>query len=114
MECSFKVKVDTGAWCNVLSRGVLQHIDPGTHIDHSHVVNLVAYGGQIVRTLALTDLNFTCGTLKFHVVDSDVKPLLGLRDSIKLGFLQLGLNVHALQQGAPELTVYEDLLTAAL
>ncbi len=104
-----KVKIDTGARYNLLSRSVLQHIDPDTHVDHSHVVNLVAYGGQIIRTLGVTDVNFTCGTLELHVVDSDVKPLLGLRDSIKLGFLHLGPNVHALQQGAPELTEYKDL-----
>ncbi|RXN39425.1 dynein heavy chain axonemal [Labeo rohita] len=104
-----KVKIDTGARCNVLSKGDLQHIDPGAHVDHSHVVNLVAYGGQIIQTLGVTNVNFTCGTLQFHVVDSDVKPLLGLRDSVKLGFVQLGPNVHALQQGAPELTEYKDL-----
>lgn len=40
-----KVKIDTGARCNVLSDGDLQHIDPGAHVDHSHIVNLVACGG---------------------------------------------------------------------
>ncbi len=104
-----KVKIDTGARCNVLSRSILQYIDPDAHVDHSHVVNLVAYGGQIIRTICVTDVNFTCGTLQFHVVDSDVKPLLGLRDSVKLGFVHLCPNMHALQQGAPELTEYKAL-----
>ncbi len=38
-----------------------------------------------------------------------IKPLLGLRDSVKLGFVHLGPNVHALQQVAPVLTEYKDL-----
>jgi len=42
-------------------------------------------------------------------VENNVKPLLGLRDSVKLGFVHLGQNVHDLQQGAPELTEFKDL-----
>jgi len=53
-----KVKIDTGARCNVLSRDVLQHIDPDAHIDHNQTVNLVAYGGQIIKTLGVTYVNF--------------------------------------------------------
>ncbi len=71
-----KVKIDTGAGA-ILSRSVLQYIDPDAHVDDSHVVNLVAYGGQIIRTLGVTDVNFTCGTLQFHVVDSDCKTSIG-------------------------------------
>lgn len=99
-----KVKIDTGARCNVLSKGDLQHIDPDAHVDHSHIVNHVAYGGHTIKTLGVTNVNFSCGALQFHLVDSDVKPILGLQDSVKLGFVQLGPNVHALQQGALELT----------
>lgn len=96
------------AQCNVLSRGILQHIDPGARVDHSHVVNLVAYGSQFISTLGVINVNFTCATLQFHVVDNDVKLLLGLRDSVKLGFVHLGPNVHSFQQGAPELSLRYD------
>lgn len=103
------MKIDTGVWCNVLPKATLDHIDSSAHIDHSHVVNLVANGGQIIRTMGMAAVHFTCRTLHFHVVDSDVKPLLGLTDSVRLGFVKLGPNVHALQQEAPELTEYKDL-----
>lgn len=63
--------------------------------------------------MGVAAVHFTCGTLHFHVVDSDVKPLLGLTDSVKLGFVKLRPNVHALQQGAPELTEYKDLFDSS-
>ena len=55
------------------------------------------------------DIDFTCGRLQFHVVDHNAKPLLGLTDSIKLGLVHLGPDVHALQQDAPELSEYKDV-----
>ncbi|KAL2080104.1 hypothetical protein ACEWY4_023897 [Coilia grayii] len=59
--------------------------------------------------MGVDTVNFTCGTLQFHIVNGDMKPLLGLTDSVKLGFVKLGPTVHALQQEVPELTEYKDL-----
>ncbi|KAL2096307.1 hypothetical protein ACEWY4_008455 [Coilia grayii] len=104
-----KIKIDTGARCNVLPRTILDYIGSNAHIDHSHAVNLVAYGGQVIRTMGDATVNFTCGTLQFHIVNGDMKPLLGLTDSVKLGFVKPGPKVHVLQQEVPELTEYRDL-----
>lgn len=53
-------------------------------------------------------MEFTCGPLQ--VVDRNVKPLLGFRDSVKLGYVTFSPDVHALsQQEAPELLEYKDL-----
>lgn len=55
-------------------------------------------------------MEFTCGQLQFQVVDRNVKPLFGLRDSVKLGYVTFSPGVHALsQQEAPELLEYKDL-----
>jgi len=72
-------------------------------------VNLVAYGRETVDTEGTTGLQCTRGDLKFHVVDRDVKPLLGLRDSIAMGLIQLGPDVHMLHHEAPEVREYSDL-----
>ena len=104
------VKINTGAKCNVISRALLQHIDPTAHINCSKRVNLVAYGGHIIQTLGVADMNFSCGLLQFQVVDRNVKPLLGLRESVRLGYVTFGPEVHAVvQQEAPELTEYKYL-----
>ncbi|CAL8398768.1 unnamed protein product [Arctogadus glacialis] len=42
--------------------------------------------------------------------ERNVKPLLGLRDSVRLGYVIFGPEVHAVvQQEAPGLTEYKDL-----
>lgn len=104
------VKIDTGAKCNLVSRALLQQIDPSAHINPSRRADLVAHGGQIIQTLGAADVNFECGLLCFQVVDRDVKSLLGLRDSVRLGYVTFGPEVQAIvQQEAPELTEYKDL-----
>lgn len=54
-------------------------------------------------------LNFECEKIQFYVVDHDVKPLLSLSDSFRLGLVRLGPEAHAVQHGAPEQTDYIDL-----
>ena len=104
------VKIDTGAKCNVISRALLQYIDPTAHVNLNKRANLVAYGGHIIQTLGAADMVFSCGLLSFQVVDRNVKPLLGLRDSVGLGYVTFGPEVHAVvQQEAPGLTEYKDL-----
>lgn len=46
-----KVKIDTGAKCNVMSLSTLQHVDHNAQIDQSNRVNLIAYGGQTIQAL---------------------------------------------------------------
>ncbi len=104
-----KMKIDTGAKCNVMSLSTLQHVDHNAQIDQSNRVNLIAYGGQTIQTLGTATLVLSGGQLLFHIVDRDVKSLLGLPDSMRLNLIQLSPEVHAVQQQAPEMSDYEDL-----
>lgn len=68
-------------------------------------MNLVAYRGQVIKTFTAT-LDFIGGKLQFHVVYREVKPLIALSDSIRLGLVHLRPEVHAVQHEAPEQTEY--------
>lgn len=84
----------------------LNHTSP-TNI--AEKVNLVAYGGETIDTEGTTVLQCVHGEFKFHVVDCDVKPLPGLQDSIAMGLIQLGPDVHMLHHEVPEVREYRDL-----
>ncbi|XP_051530640.1 carbonic anhydrase 4-like [Myxocyprinus asiaticus] len=49
------------------------------------------------------------GMSLFHIVDRNVKSLLGLPESMRLNLIQLGPGVHTVQQQAHETTDYKDL-----
>ncbi len=104
-----KVKVDTGAKCNVVSKRMLNSLNQTTPINTAERVNLVAYGGEMIDTEGTTVLQGVRGEFTFHVVDRDVKPLLGLQDSIVMGLIQLGPDVHMLHHEAPEVREHRDL-----
>ncbi len=93
-----KLKVDTGAKCNVISAQQLHLIVPAAHINTNEKVNLIAYGGQTINTEGTTILDCEQGQLKFHVVDRSVRPLLGLQDTIAMGLIQLGPHVETKSQ----------------
>ncbi len=110
-----KLKVDTGAKCNVISAQQLHLIVPAAHINTNEKVNLIAYGGQTINTEGTTILDCEQGQLKFHVVDRSVRPLLGLQDTIAMGLIQLGPHVHAMANQEPEVQEFSDLFdTTAL
>ncbi len=92
-----------------MSLSTLQHVNHNAQIDQSNRVNLIAYGGQTIQTLGTATLVLSGGQLLFHIVDRDVKSLLGLPDSMRLNLIQLSPEVHAVQQQAPEMSDYEDL-----
>ncbi len=104
-----KVKVDTGAKCNVISKRMLNSLNQTTPIKTAERVNLVAYRGETIDTEGTTVLQCVRGEFTFHVVDRDVKPLLSLQDSIVMGLIQLGPDVHMLHHEAPEVREYRDL-----
>lgn len=58
----------------------------------------MAYGGETIKTDGTVTLQCTQGQFKFHVVNRDVRPILGLQDSVALGLIQLGPDVHTLQE----------------
>ncbi|KAK9530383.1 hypothetical protein VZT92_011888 [Zoarces viviparus] len=79
-------------------------MNPNALINPSVIANLIAYGGQGIWTMDFTTLDLNCGWLKFQVVDLDIKPVLDLSDSIKLGLVSIGPEVHTIQRGTPELS----------
>ncbi len=104
-----KVKVDTGAKCNVVSKRMLNSLNQTTPINTAEKVNLVAYGRETIDTEGTPVLQCVRGEFTFHVVDRDVKPLISLQDSNAMGLIQLGPDVHMLHHEAPEEREYRDL-----
>lgn len=43
------------------------------------------YGGHIIQTLGAADVEFTCSTLQFQVVNRNVKPLFGTQGQFQAG-----------------------------
>lgn len=68
-----KLKVDTGAKCNVLSRYILNSLDLNDKIDDTKRVKLVSYSGNTIDTIGQTFLlckyNGKIHKLMFHVID---------------------------------------------
>ena len=70
-------------------------------------INLIAYGGQQIETVGTTTLRTKKGDIMFHVVDRDVKTILGLTDTMKLNLIQLDAEVHSIVN--PVIDDYSDL-----
>lgn len=79
-----KLKVDTGARCNVMPFELFKQIRRSEQIDNSCPVQLVSYSGDSIETLGETVFkgSFAGKThnLKFHIIDKAAKPLIGLQD----------------------------------
>ena len=81
----------------------------------SKVIKIKAYGGDIFKTLGITEMNCQSSNrshkITFHVVDKKVTTLLGLQDTLKLDLIQLSENVHQLTEvkDTPELQEFKDL-----
>jgi len=88
---------------------MLHAVDHTVYVDPDEKVNLVAYGGESIKTDGTVTLHCTQGQFKFHVVNRDVKPILGLQDSMAIGLIRLGPDVHMLQPEAPEILEFKDL-----
>lgn len=82
---TLKLKVDTGAYWNVISLDALRQVRNAEKINQSNRANLVAHGDTVINTEGTVLLE--CQTndqrfysLQFHVVTGKVQPLLGLPD----------------------------------
>jgi hypothetical protein len=109
-----KLKVDTGARCNVMSLKMMKQLNSNKQYDSSKLVKLVAYGGDTFSTLGVAE--FTCWyagvkhCISFHIVNKPVTALLGLQDTLRLNLVQLSEDVHAIKTDqAPEIVAYPDL-----
>ena len=93
-----KLKVDTGARCNVLPIEAYRKVKKREAIDKSRAVNLVAYGGDRFSTLGTVDLRCKIGDhselITFQVIDREATPILGLNDALRLQLIQLDKSVY--------------------
>ena len=101
------VKIDTGAKINCISKNNLKRVNKDAKINSAVKINLIAYGGQQIETVGTTTLRTNKGDIMFHVVDRDVKTILGLTDTMKLNLIQLNAEVHSIVN--PVIDDYSDL-----
>ena len=97
-----QLKVDTGARCNVMSINALKKINGHKLLDDSKHVKLVGFGGHSVTSIGSAILKCKHKqenhNLEFHVVETNVKTLLGLKDSLQLGLVTLSSEVFEVQE----------------
>ncbi|XP_038047830.1 uncharacterized protein K02A2.6-like [Patiria miniata] len=117
------VQLDTGARCNVLPMNVYNVIAPPKSIDNSKSTKLIAYGGTELHTVGLAtlpcriDSSQTEHNIDFHIVDTQVKAILGLTDCLRLGLLSVNNLVYHVSNDTTSPQVfkdYEDLFDSSL
>jgi transposase InsO family protein len=93
-----ELKIDTGARCNVLTKALFEKVRSTNRLNTTKISKLVAYGGEVIPTVGIASLECQykgkVHSLEFHVVDRVLKPLIGLKDSLKLGLISLDNEVH--------------------
>ena len=98
-EEQIRLKIDTGAKCNVLPIHIVKKL--GVKINEREKVNLVAYGGYKFSTLGTANIETKIGNLnseiRFQVIDKDATPILGLNDAIRFQLIQLDKSVFELK-----------------
>jgi hypothetical protein len=94
-DSNVKLKIDTGARCNVLPYTIYRNISEKshTHLDSTHPVKLISYSGDHMDTLGMATITCTHNeksyNIHFQIVDKPVCALIGLQDSLKLGVVTL-------------------------
>lgn len=96
-----ELKIDTGAKCNVISTETYKAVRKNEKIEEKSKVTLVAYGGTVIQTQGTVMLQCLTSKqqshlLQFHVVDKNVKSLLGLPDCLKMNLISLREEVHGI------------------
>ncbi|XP_046558199.1 uncharacterized protein LOC124267324 [Haliotis rubra] len=94
-----RLKVDTGAKCNVLPLSWFKKVRDKEKISKQHIVTLVSYGGSSLKTLGRTQIKCRFKDreelLTFHVIEQQLKPIVGLRDSVRLKLLSFDEDVYS-------------------
>lgn len=86
---SLKLKLDTGANCNVLSENEVNRLS--AHIGSSTTKRLITYSGESINVIG--EVSLLCETKKkkenvsFRVVKENLQPILGRKMCEKLGFI---------------------------
>jgi hypothetical protein len=115
-----KLKVDTGAKCNVMPLDTLRRVSPNKHINEEEKVELEAYGGHTFFSEGTTTFdcyrNNNTHKILFHIVDKPgQRILLGLHDILKLDLLKMSNDVHAINiPEQPEIIEFPNLFTGKL
>lgn len=111
-----KLKVDTGAKCNVVPMHLVHKVGCVKQVNTSIRPKLTAFGGDRINTVGSIELPCRLVTgesykLSFYAVDRNVQPIIGCQDSLRLGFISLHDNiVHEINTSqAPELDTYSEL-----
>ncbi|XP_067943453.1 uncharacterized protein [Watersipora subatra] len=97
-DTTLEVKIDTGAKVNVISLNQVRRIGLHSKIDRSRTSTLLGFGGAQSVTVGSVVIPHPQAKLRFEVVDSDARCLLGLSDSIRLGFVTLSQEVFEVEQ----------------
>ena len=115
-----RLKVETGAKCNVLPLENFKKVQKRETIEKAKAVNLVAQGGERFSTLGTADLQCKIGdttrVLTFQVLDRQATPILGLNDALQLNLVKLDKAVYEVDADAEDafrqqvVTEYADLL----
>ena len=84
-------KLDTGAEANVIPVKVFNQLT-NTPALHPTKTKLTAYGGTMIKPLGTCTLQCTSKQnihdVKFHIVNTDTQPILGIEDCEKLGLVK--------------------------
>ena len=93
-----RLKIDTGAKCNVISLDLFRKVQKKETINKAKAVNLVAYGGERLSALGTADLQSKIGDttrlLTFQVLGRQATPILGLNDALQLNLVKLDRAVY--------------------
>ncbi|XP_046858591.1 uncharacterized protein K02A2.6-like [Xenia sp. Carnegie-2017] len=107
------VKVDTGAKCNVLSKKLFDKVKEAEQQVTKTNTKLMSYSGDSVQTLGQAVM--TCSykdkryNLLFYIATHDVKPILGLPHSERLGMVKRIIDVKPIFTRDDILNDYADL-----
>ena len=114
-----RLKVETGAKCNVLPLENFKKVQKRETIKKAKAVNLVAYGGERFSTLGTVDLQCKIGDttrlLTFQVLDRQATLILGLNNALQLNLVKLDRAVYEVDADAEDallqqvVTEYADL-----
>ena len=100
-------KVDTGAQANILPLHMFKTLDPKPVLKKTKT-KLTSYTGEQLNTAGVCNLNVMGKELKFFVVKTNQRPILGLEATDKLNIIQiLGVEAEKVYSQYPE--IFEEL-----
>ena len=108
-----KMKLDTGATINTLPLRVYRKLTNKRKITKSDKT-LYGYGKKLFENLGFVTLRCQVGKkigfYKFHVVDDECPPLLGVKASEELGLVLRGKEVHALTSPITNVSLIQEYI----